>query len=87
MSESFLGITAYFVQKRIHCTHHLTLTCLSFPPPHSPANVYEILDEVVADYNIATTDNSVIVTEHGWNMVAAFKNYDDDNDFEPSTFE
>lgn len=76
MSESFLGVTAHFVHKASNKSHRVTLACQSFTAPHTAARIYTIVDKVINEFGLKPADIFAIVTENGFNLVAAFKEFE-----------
>ena len=51
----------------------MTLACRTFPTPHTAKNVYQLVTDILQEWEIPNGKISAIVTDNGSNMVAAFK--------------
>ena len=80
MSEGFLGITAHFVEKKNYVRHHITISCVTFPPPHTAENIYKLFKLELEKFNVKSENVSVVMTDNAANMIAAFKLYDNNLD-------
>ena len=86
MTESFLGVTARMYDPSTKSTRSMTLACRTFPTPHTAKKVYELVTDILREWEIPNCRISAIVTDNGSNMVAAFKSInldsldDDDSD-------
>ena len=70
MTASFLGVTAYFTpdsDKR-----HSICIALRFPSPHTGVRIAELLQRIVAEWEIPCYNN-LVFTDNGSIMVAAFQ--------------
>jgi len=52
LTSSYLGITAYFFGRKDHKQHHVTLVVQRFLHPHTGECVWEVVQEVLAEWNI-----------------------------------
>ena len=76
MEEAFLGITVHFVHPSTLNYHHLTLACRSFKKlKHTAPNIVREMASIFDQWKIDLEKVSVVVTDNGSNMVAAFKNH------------
>ena len=73
MTESFLGVTARMYDPSTKSTRSMTLACRSFPTPHTAKKVYQLIIEILQEWEVPNCKISAIVTDNGLNMVAAFK--------------
>ena len=76
MAQGFLGITAHFTEKKSHNRHHVTMSCVSFPPPHTAENIYKLFKQELEKFGVKSENVSVVMTDNASNMIAAFKLYD-----------
>ena len=73
MAEGFLGITAHFAEKKTHVRHHITMSCVSFPPPHTAENIYKLFKQELGKWNVKPENVSVVMTDNAANVIAPFK--------------
>ena len=74
LTSSYLGVTAHFFSRKDHRRHVVTLCVKRTPSPHTAAHVREMVEEVLRDWELSTDKISLIITDSGSNMVAAFCN-------------
>ncbi|GAV00534.1 hypothetical protein RvY_11367 [Ramazzottius varieornatus] len=79
MTESKLGMTARLYDPHSKVMRRMTLACRTFPPPHTAARLFKLTMDILAEWDIAPSKISAIVTDNGSNMVAAFKAFVDSN--------
>ncbi|XP_055350017.1 uncharacterized protein LOC129596698 [Paramacrobiotus metropolitanus] len=70
LTESFLGITAHFVDNNM-TRWSVTLAVKLFPGRHTGERIRELILEVLKEYGISEEDILIVVTDNGSNMVAA----------------
>ena len=73
LAASYLGLTAHFFLKKDHCRHRLTLAVRRFPSPHTADKVEQMVCEILEEWGISHQQMSVILTDNGSNLVAAFQ--------------
>ncbi|GAV08534.1 hypothetical protein RvY_18209 [Ramazzottius varieornatus] len=73
MTETFLGITAHFTNRKSLVRHHITL---SFPSRYSAENIYVLFKQELTNWGIKPQNVSIVRTDNALNMVAAFKMHD-----------
>ncbi|GAV03835.1 hypothetical protein RvY_14210 [Ramazzottius varieornatus] len=79
MTESKLGMTARLYDPHSKVMRRMTLACRTFPPPHTAARLFKRTMDILAEWDIAPSKISAMVTDNGSNMVAAFKAFVDSN--------
>ena len=72
MTESFLGVTAHFMDSRKE-RNSIALANRTFPQPHTTDRVRQLLETILAEWEIPTVSVLLVVTDNGSNMVAAFR--------------
>ncbi|OWA55060.1 hypothetical protein BV898_19445 [Hypsibius exemplaris] len=72
------NISTHYVDCRDHKTQHMSLACRSFPSPRAAEAVFKAVDEILAEWGPDYRRISTIITDNGSNMVAAFKDFDED---------
>lgn len=88
LSESYLGVTAYFFDKikKMKCV--LTLGLKLFPHPHKAENIRDQIRAILDEYNIKYNQISRVITDNGSNMVKTFKiEWIDNKSFEDIEYE
>lgn len=76
MTAAFLGVTAHFyAASKDKMRHNVTIAARRFPSPHTAANVADLVNNVLAEWNIPHTMVHRIITDNGSNMIAAFKQH------------
>ena len=73
LTASYLGLTAHFFLKKDHHRHCLTLAVRRFPSPHTADKVEQMVCEILEEWGISHQQMSVILTDNGSNLVAAFQ--------------
>ena len=73
LTSSYLGVTAHFFSRKDH-RKHVTLCVKRMPSPHMALHVREKVEEVLHDWELSADKISLIITDSGSNMVAAFRN-------------
>ena len=71
MTESYLGVTAYFFTNHQRCK--ATLAVRHFEIPHTGDRIHNIAKVVLNDWDISCNQVGKIVTDNGSNMLKAFK--------------
>lgn len=74
LTSSYLGVTAHFFSRKDHRKHVVTLSVKRMPSPHTAVHVREKVEEVLHDWELSADKVSLIITDSGSNMVAAFRN-------------
>ena len=74
-----MGVTAHCFDPLTHRPHHMTLSCKPFAPTHTAEAIYDSLEEVLKDWEIPHEKISIVTTDNASSMIAAFKNYVQDN--------
>ena len=74
LTSSYLGVTAHFFSRKDHRKHVVTLCVKRMPSPHTAVHVREKVEEVLHDWELSADKVSLIITDSGSNMVAAFRN-------------
>ena len=74
LTSSYLGVTAHFFSRKDHRKHVVTLCVKRMPSPHTAVHVREKVEEVLRDWEFSADKVSLIITDSGSNMVAAFRN-------------
>jgi len=64
--------TAHFVGPKDHKWNHVTLAVRRFLHPHTGKRVREVVQEVLAEWNIPLAKVFAILTDNGSNMLKAF---------------
>ena len=72
MMSSYLGVTAHFFTHRDHRWHNVTIAVRRIPSPHTGEHIREIIDEVLAEWELPTNKIAAILTDNGSNMLKAF---------------
>jgi len=81
LTESYLGISAYFYDKTNESKAVLTLALKLFPHPHKAENIRDIFQSVLTEYGIKHENIFRVITDNGSNMVKTFKiEWKDDED-------
>ena len=75
LSSSYLGITGHFFSRKDHHRHCVTLAVHQMPPSHTAKNIRAIVDQVLLEWEIPSHKISVILTDNGSNIVAAFRGH------------
>ena len=73
LTSSYLGVTAHFFSKKDHKKHVFTLYVKRMPSPHTAENVRQLVEEVLDEWSLPHDKISVIITDSGSNVVAAFR--------------
>lgn len=73
MTSSYLGVTAHFFSTKDHKRHNVTLAARHFPSPHTASQIADLVQEILAEWNIPQSKIHRVLTDNGSNMVAAFK--------------
>ena len=73
MTLSYLGVTAHFFSQRDHRRHNVTIAVCRIPSPHIGEHIREIIDEVLAEWELPTNKIGAILTDNGSNMLKAFR--------------
>jgi hypothetical protein len=73
LSESYLGITAYFYDKTREIKYVLTLGLKLFPHPHKAENIRDQIKSIIEEYGIRYEKIFRVITDNGSNMVKTFK--------------
>ena len=73
LTSSYLGVTAHFYSKKDHKRHAVTLCVKRMPSPHTAEHVRQLVEEVLDEWKLPHDKISVILTDSGSNMVAAFR--------------
>ena len=74
LTSSYLGVTAHFFSRRDHQRHVVTLCVKRMPSPHTAQHVREIVEELLQEWELSVDKISLIITDSGSNMMAAFRN-------------
>ena len=69
---SYMGITALFFSPKDHYRHRVTLAVRRMASPHTAERVLEVIEEVLAEWEIPYSKVPPTLTDNGSNMVAAF---------------
>ena len=72
LTASFLGVTCHRIDHRRHC---VTLAVRRMPSPHIADHIRDLVDAILEEWDIPTSTVTVVVTDNGSNMVAAFRTY------------
>jgi hypothetical protein len=73
LSESYLGISAYFYDKNIESKTILTLGLKQFPHPHNAERIKAVIESILTDYEIPLAKVFRFISDNGSNMVKTFK--------------
>ena len=87
MSSSYLGVTAHFFTKHDHTRRQVTLVVRQIHHPHTADTVREVIDEVLAEWNIPIGKVRAILTDNASNMIKAFREQLQDIESEESETE
>ena len=72
LMSSYMGITAHFFSPKDHYRHQVMLAVRRMASSHTAERVLEVIEEVLAEWEIPYSKVSAILTDNGSNMVAAF---------------
>ena len=73
MTSSYLGVTAHFFSTKDHKCHNITLATRHFPSPHTASHIADLVQVILAEWNMQQSKIHRVLTDNGSNMVAAFK--------------
>ena len=79
MTSSFLGVTAHFFTPDSNKRHSICIALRKFPSPHTGVKIAELLQRIVAVWEIPCNTLFRVFTDNGSDIVAAFKENNEDD--------
>ena len=79
MTSSFLGVTAHFFTPDSNKRHTICIALRKFPSPRTGIKIAELLQRIVAEWEIPCNTLFRVFTDNGSDIVAAFKENNEDD--------
>ena len=84
MTASFLRVRANFFTPNSNKRHSICIALRKFPSPHTGVKIAELLQRIVAEWEIPCNKQFRVFTDNGSDKVAAFKENDNEDDIAES---